>query len=267
MLLASQAKAHSDPRGDVYPNVTVSNGNFVIDFENNDNDSDTLQSPLFQMIFAADGTLLAPRHFKGGRRGLSDTMGEPTKNTIHVGDEVLEFTGGRSEQPSYTITKSGHKELHRLAWPENYECAFEAAAADEKSICIASVTNRMLFLSYFERARFAAPETVQVTKKDELPFIWDFPVVSNLIEIGQRYYLAWPRFNTKADKFECVISTWKSGEKDAKEIVLDKPADWNSHLSMANIGNHLCLAYHCLGGRPYVDRSTIVTVFQTVSGD
>ena len=79
------------------------------------------------------------------------------------------------------------------------------------------------------------------------------------------YCIAFHRYNHKKDKFECVISTWKPGEKKPKEIILDKPADWNSHLSLAKIGNHLCLAYHCLGGNDYFDRSRIITVFETIS--
>jgi hypothetical protein len=263
-----QTEAHSDPLGDVYPNVQVRNGNFVIDFDNNDNKSDNHDARVFRIIYAPDGTLLAPRHMHGGKRSLQDVIGEVAKNTVRVGDELLEFSQERrSGQPAYTITKNGNKESRRLAWPENYECAFEAAAADDRTICIASVTNQMLFLSYFDRSHSSAPETVQVTKKDELPFIWDFPVVSNLIQIGRRYCIAWPRFNTKSEKFECVISTWKPGEKQPKEIVLDQPADWNSHLSLAKIGNKLCLAYHCLAGDDYLDRSRIITVFQTIGDD
>jgi len=135
--------------------------------------------------------------------------------------------------PSYVLTKNGKKEFHRLAWPEKFSGTFEAMWADPDSICVATITNEILILNYFDRHQFAPPETVQVTEPGTLPFIWFFPVVSNLVRVGDRYCIAWPRYNKTADKFECVISTWKPGEKRTKEIIVDQPADWNSHLSMA----------------------------------
>jgi hypothetical protein len=124
----------------------------------------------------------------------------------------------------------------------------------------------MLFLNHFDRRRFKLPDTVQITAPNTLSFIWTFPVVSNLVQVNERYCIAWPRYNRTASRYECVISTWKPGEKEPTEIIVDEPADWNSHLSLAAIGDRLCLAYHCLAGENPL-RSKIIIVFRTIPSD
>jgi hypothetical protein len=264
LVLTSSAmvRAHQDPLGDVYPNVKVENGNFAIYFTNNTRETETRRAPLLRVVYSPEGKLLAPRHETGVIPSLDDELGTAAKQEFHLRDETLGFEGDIHEgRPSYVLTKNGKKEFHRLSWPEKFSGTFEAMWADSDSICVATITNQTLFLNHFDRHRFAPPETVQVTEADALPFIWDFPVVSNLVRVGDRYCIAWPRYNKTADIFECVISTWKPGEKRTKEIILDQPADWNSHLSMAVIGTRLCLAYHCLPGGKYFPLSKIITVF------
>lgn len=265
--------AHSDPAGDVYPNVKVERGNFVIDFVNNQHEEiapnrtseDMFRSPLLRMIYSPSGVLLAPRHLHGGTRGLDDDLGYPAKTEAKIGNEKITFERSQSDTPCYSIEKEGKTELHRLAWPEGYKCRFEAFAADADSICVAVIVDSSLFLHHFDRHQFRFPKTVQVTQPRTLSFIWEFPVVSNLVFAGGRYCIAWPRYKKDAG-YECVISTWKPGEDRPREIVLDEPADWNSHLSLAAIGDRLCLAYHALAGE-YQPTSKIITVFRTISGD
>lgn len=269
--IATQINAHQDPLGDVYPNVKVERGNFVIEFDNNEgevasNPRDASQpAMLLQMIYSADGVLLSPRHHEGRARELNDTLGYPAKTEAMVGNEKIAFDRSRNDTPCYTLERNGRSEVHRLAWPEGYKCAFEAFAADADSICVAVVADHKLFLHHFDRHQFTPPKTVQVTEQGKLPFIWDFPVVSNLVFAGGRYCIAWPRYKKDAG-YECVISTWKPGEERPKEIILDGPADWNSHLSLATIGNRLCLAYHTLAGE-HKPISKIVAVFRTIGPD
>ena len=273
-LSASTLLAHSDPKGDVYPNVKVEGGNFVIDFENNVNDftdgiisdigMDRKGRPLLRMIYSPGGVLLAPRHVQGTARDLDGTMGHAVKTRSRVGDETIEVALWSKGQLAYTSERNGKTQLHRLAWPRDEERKFEAVSADANSICIAFISKSMLFLSHFDRHTFSLPQTVQVTPPETLSFIWDFPVVSNLVRVGERYCIAWPRYDKVAEKFRCIISTWKPGEDQSKEIVLDEPADWNSHLSMAVIGTRLCLSYHSLAGE-YQPISKIITVFRTIS--
>jgi hypothetical protein len=269
--VATPCDAHSDPRGDIYPNVKVERGNFVIDFENNEDQftrnprAPFESSLLLRMIYSPEGVLLAPRHLHRGTRGLNDTLGYPAKTEAIVGTEKISIERSPGGPPCYMTKKNGKREEHRLAWPEGYKCAFEAFAADADSICVAVVADSKLFLHHFDRHQFTPPKTIQVTEQSTLSFIWDFPVVSNLVFVGGRYCIAWPRYK-KDVGFECVISTWKPGEERPKEIILNEPADWNSHLSLAVIGDRLCLAYHTLSGQ-YQPVSKIVTAFRTISPD
>lgn len=270
-IFSTPSWAHQDPPGDVYPNVKIERGNFVIEFDNNADEFATnarapfQSSTLLRMIYSPDGVLLSPRHYESRTRDLSETMGDPAKKEATVGEEKITFDDSHAKLPCYTLEKNGKRELHRLAWPEGYKCAFEAFAADSDAICVAVITDNKLLLHRFDRHRFALPETVQITEPGTLSFIWDFPVVSNLVYAGGRYCIAWPRYKKEAG-YECVISTWKPGEERPKEIILDGPADWNSYLSLATIGNRLCLAYHTLVG-PYKPISKIVTVFRTIGSD
>lgn len=263
--ITASALAHSDPRGDVYPNVYVEHGNFVIDFENND--QETEPSPVFRMIFSADGVLLAPRHYRAPRRNLEETIGDAAKNTAQVGDEKIEFSDNRATNPTYTITRNGITETHNLPWPDDFSGAFEAMWADADLICVASISRERMYLSEFDRHHFTPPKMVEVSQPGAVQFIWNFPVMSNVVKIGPRYYVAWMRLSQDRQREEGVISTWKPGENKTQEIILTEPADWNSHLSLGVIGDRLCLAYHCLGGEDYMPRSKIYTIFRKFAKD
>ena len=161
--------------------------------------------------------------------------------------------------------KNGKREEHRLAWPEGYKCAFEAFAADADSICVAVVADSKLFLHHFDRHQFTPPKTIQVTEQGTLSFYLGFSVVSNPCLLADAT-ASRGLVKKKTWASECVISTWKPGEERPKETILNEPADWNSHLSLAVIGDRLCLAYHTLSGQ-YQPVSKIVTAFRTISPD
>jgi hypothetical protein len=261
--VATQLFAHSDPIGDIYPNVKVERGNFVIEFKNNEADylsADERESRILRMIHSAEGALLSPRHVLDGSRDLNETLGTAAKEEARLEGEILTVARDGS---TYSVAKSSREQVHHLPWPDDSKRVFQAVSADAESIGIAYVTNSMLFLSHFNRRRFTLAETVRITAPDTLPFIWDFPCVSNLVRVNGRYCIAWQRSVKTTSSYECVISTWKPGEPEPREIVLNEPADWNSHLSLAAIGDRLCLAYHCLADG-YPARSRIITVFRTI---
>ena len=264
-VVVATSAAHEDPLGDIYPNVKVEQGNFVIYFENNENQE--AQSHSFvRMIYSADGKVLAARHNWIAPHSLGDTMGDAAKSEVTLGKEKLVFSGAKGE-PTYSLETNGRRELHSLSWPNDSHCAFEAAAGDADSICVACIgKQRELSLILFSRHTFSRPETVIVGKPTQIQFIYDFPVVSNLVQIGRRYCIAWVRSDSAGEKFETVISTWRSGEKQARDIVLDEPSDWNTHLSIAAIGNRLCVAYHGFGDDNF-PRSRIITAFRTIRDD
>lgn len=264
--------AHSDPRGDVYPNVKVEGGNFVIDFHNNDsgNEGDDIEAnsddrPRLRMIYSAEGELLAPRHLHGGKRTHADTIDDSAKERAQVGDETIIVARGLSVQPLYTSKRNGRTEVHRLPWPDDFSPGFEALCAGTDFIGIAAIKNNQnLVLAHFDRHHFALPQMMQLSKGDELSFIWHFPVVSNLVRVGNRYCIAWPRYNKAAQTVDCVISTWKPGEDEPKDIVLKEPGALNTHLSLAAIGSRLCLVYHGFNEDSSRPLSTIIVVFRTI---
>ena len=257
---------HSDPLGDIYPSVKIQHGNFVIEFENNEGE-DAERKAVFRLVYSADGVLLAPRHRFAAERPFAETIGETAKTIVNIGKETIKFQRSRSEQPTYSSTTDKKTQVHNLPWPDGRHCAFEAGAADADFICVACIgEDRGLSLNRFNRRSFAPPETVAIGSPEAIQFIYDFPIVSNLVQIGQRYCIGWVRLNSSRDNYETVISTWKAGEKQPQEIVFQEPSDWNTHLSMAAIGTRVCLAYHCFADDHY-PRSKIITIFQTIPNE
>jgi hypothetical protein len=256
--------ANEPPLGDVYPNVKVENGNFAVYFTNSKIESEIGPSPLFRVVYSPTGELLAPRHERPDLKEKYE-FDPHGKDEVHVGNETLSFSTFVGDPPkSYTLTRAGKTEEHRLPWPDGFDSAFEAVAADAKSICVMAWSGETISLNHFERNSFSLPASVVVGEPATISFFVRSPVVSNLVQIGNRYCVGWIRFNRDKKKYETVISSWKPGEGKTSDIVLDEISDWNSDLSIAAIGNRVCLAYHCSIEGDYMGFGKIITVFREI---
>ena len=87
-------------------------------------------------------------------------------------------------------------------------------------------------------------------------------MASNLAFAGGKFWVAYMKGEGE-DGVKLRLWSWKPGDKEARNEVLDSPGFWNSHLSLAAIGDRLCLAYHCAeASGPKYDVARIVTVFR-----
>jgi hypothetical protein len=264
---AAMVCAHQDPAGDNYPNVKIENGNFVVCFTNNLVTHDPLHGPVYRVVYSSAGEILAPRHLRPDLS--SERFGnEFIENMqINLGDEALKFTYGFHDRDAplrYESTHAGKTESHTLPWPEKSKCLIAATAGDADSIGLAIIKQKVLWLYHFDRRRTDPPVSVCLPRP---PFIYDSPVISNLIKVGSRYCIAWIKFDEAEKKHHTVITTWKPTEKEPNNLVLSEPSNWNTSLSMAAVGHRICLTYHCSIEGDYPGVGQIITVFRDIPND
>ncbi|HKP05144.1 MAG TPA: hypothetical protein VJU77_17475 [Chthoniobacterales bacterium] len=262
--------AHRDLAGDVFPIVKVENGNFAIYFYNNarpsvdDNDIQGKNRPVFRIVYSPGGELLGPRarSDKFTAEALSNGSSMVYDKTIRVGDETVFFENDLLRaKPSYSFEKNGVRQHRRLPWPEKVEIDYVAdALVDERSLALSVALEKgKLAVYHFDRTKFEMPASVVI---GEPTFIYDFPRASNLVRVEDRYWLGWIRYNREKDKLETILSDWKPGEEKAHDTLVDLPTTWNTEISLAAIGNDLCLAYAGPPADASAAQSRIVTLFR-----
>jgi hypothetical protein len=267
--ITSMAKAHSDPWGDIHPHVSVLDGKFSIVFntkvpDQNDDYSDA--QPVNRMIFNHNGTLFSPRHPLDKKRAW-DAHGsvELSGREIRLGNDTLIFRGSDG-QPGYFLRAfDGRTAEVRLPWPKDVSLVlFEDVMVTPAGIAItgrhadSSVEGESLYFYWFAHEETTTGTVVRI---GPTACIYDFPVASNIVFAGGRFWLA---YMGEEKDLKLMLWSWKPGEEEGRVEALDSPADWNSHLSMAAIGNRLCLAYHCVVNEKAEMRNhaSIVTVFR-----
>lgn len=269
LIVPCTAIAHQDPLGDVYPRVKVENGNFAIYFFNNSRQANSSEydmsgnNPVYRMVYSPTGKLLGPRAACPALR--SDALWQGASmvygRKISLQNERVIFDPDLlRSKPSYLIERNGKTEHRRLPWPEEIKIDDVAdVLVDERSLLVSATTpDRLLRLFCFDRAKFESPAMAVV---GEPAFIYDFPRASKVILAAGRYWLSWVRFNQAKGKYETVLSSWKPGEEKPRATVLETPSDFNTELSMAAIGDRLCVAYHCSIGGAFFGSSQIITAF------
>lgn len=270
--LVEIALAHSDPWGDIHPQVSVVDGKFSIVFNSSQPEQRTDYSeakPVQQMIFNTDGTLFAPRHPLVRKRSHEENgpVGIYGRR-VRFGESTLIFEGDQSGQPGYVLESPGGKLTRvRLPWPKTVSLSlFEDACVTPEGIAITGKTGTShrrddpLMFYWFPHEETGAPTILNL---GATACIYNFPVASNIAFAGGRFWVAYMRPTDDGKDLKLALWSWKPGEKDGRVEILDSPAFWNSHLSMAGIGDRLCLAYHCVvPDRTNNQNARIVTVFR-----
>lgn len=262
LLTTSTALCHQDPLGDIHPQVSVVDGRFSVVFNTSipDSPSDYLDSrPVYRMIFEKDGTIFAPRHPLEKRRSHRETgpAGLYGK-AIPLGDSTLYFGETRGAPQSYVLRNNeGELRRIRLGWPEalTLQLLEDVTATSEGIAMTGKEDPEILKFYWFAHESVGEPQVLTI---GPTACIYDFPVASNIAHAGGRYWVAYMR--PHGMELKLSLWSWKPGEEKGRVEDLDSPADWNSRLSMAAIGDQLCLAYHWANNYPGVAK--IVTVFR-----
>lgn len=267
LSLISSAEAHSDPRGDIHPQVLVVDGKFSIVFNSSHPEKVseyTEGKSIQQMIYTAEGKLFAPRHPLERKRSHEELgpVGIYGRKT-QLGESTVIFQENRSgyllKSPEGKITRV------RLPWPKNVapDLLEDVLVVPEGIAMTGKEMNSTrdggpLKFYWIEHDSTNAPMVLTI---GATACIYYFPVASNVAFAGGRFWVAYMR-PTENKELKLSLWSWKPGEKEGRVEDLDSPAYWNSHLSIAAIGDHLCLAYHCVTDHQYPGHARIVTVFR-----
>ena len=265
-ILVGVAIAHSDPDGDTHPDVQIIDGNFAVVFNPErigDRREDYSSSKsVVRVVYTPEGKLIAPRHPLERKRfhGENGPVGVYGRG-VPFGKSSI-FFQGRSSKPGYVIrSPKGKLSRVRLPWPEvtNLSLLEDVNLTPEGIAMTGKEDPENLKFYWFEHDS-VEPPIVQMLGPTAT--IYDFPVASNIAYAGGRFWVVFMR-PKESDGLELALWSWKPGEEEGRVEVLDSPAHWNSHLSMAAIGDRLCLAYHCAttpeGSR---QKARIITVFR-----
>jgi hypothetical protein len=263
------ARAHSDPWGDIHPKVTVLEGNFSIVFNTSlpDQVSNYLEEKaVYRTIYSPEGKMVTPRHSLERKRHWSESGSLGIHGgSLRLGEETLIFKGDQEQKPGYLLRSAdGKVSPVALPWPKEVSLdLFEDVVVTAEGIGITGKEDETeLKFYWFPFGSAAAPTILNL---GPTACIYNFPVASNPVFAGGKFHVAFMRNNGKGEEAETLLHlwSWKPGDKEAKVEVLDSPGFWNSHLSMAAIGERLCLAYHCETFNPPGARlANIVTVFR-----
>lgn len=267
LAIAAPAGAHSDPWGDIHPQVLVVDGNFAIDFNSHLPGGEanyTATESLCRMIYTPEGKLVSPRHRLERKRSYQENGSAGICGArLRLGDSELIFKGGGNGRPGYLIHSADGKTTPvRLPWPDKVTLTYvDDFTASPQGIAISGKEDRFNLKVYW--FPFDSPGPPAVLELGGTYCIYDFPVASNLAWAGGKFWLAFMRGGGADDGGQLVLWSWKPGDAAGKEEILDSPAHWNSHLSLGAIGNKLCLAYHCERMQAMELRASIVTIFRT----
>ena len=263
-VLTLTVSGHADPQGDIHPIVRVENGCFAVYFCSSTSEieaDETLKekSLAFRMVFSTTGRLLAPRH-----RVTGDEYRGVGKNGFKKGSVTglltpgFEIVGEKGTSASYSLPlMDGFGTLQPWSTVSTAEGIGVTAVALDSPDKLRADAEEYLFF-WYPFALDESPTRVEIG----LPiYIYTFPRASNAVFAGGRFWIA---FMSQGAKL--LMWSWKPGEeKPRTKILEDSPYHWNCHLSLAAIGNRLCLAYHCATAHgAYGRKARIFTVFEKV---
>lgn len=271
-LLPGTSDAHSDPRGDVHPGISVSEGRFVIDFLSNLNTSDSDKETGFRMIHSPEGKVLVPRHriplTEKERNNLTCLGREQHPHVAFGGVEnsdtlraILRIPGagnGRVDQPlPFTLKTAGRPPY----WAETTTLQRDWVAftwGDNQGTDLESKT--ILNLALVAWQGFTEGITIPI---GEVATIYDFPRVSNPVWAAGKWWIVWVRVNPDHETPNTtLLSSYDPATKKLESITLNEESTWNTTLSLATTSGWLCAAWHT--GPSWVNKpahARIVTIF------
>ncbi len=262
--------AHSDPRGDIHPQVIVEDGSFVICFSNND-DVNLDYRPSWKMSFTTDGKVILPRYRIAAeqrdlweRRLAAEGSWEVTTDS-HGGQNASRFflkEHMSGKQRSYPMplepTKAWYSANACRAGNEVVFTWSEPRMNYEEEV--------VMMFSSASLNSFTPGITVEIGKPAT---IYDAPRVSNPVWAAKKWWIAWVRAGPGDENGEWSKIAWQTVMTSIDPItgkceheVLPELSHWNTHLSMKTAGGWLCAAWHASVDGSYPGRARIVIAFK-----
>jgi hypothetical protein len=239
---------HMDPVGDVHPHVSVKDGFFVVEFSNN-RDRQPNQKNHFRVVYDSEGKVILPRHpVKEPRAAFfaawyGQTRRTAGENQFRMDDEATKMEVLSGETVLSTLS---------IKWPggANPLEIFEDFAVTEKSLLILGTLleeDRGYRPPELVMARFSVRNEgpPMIEKIGKVATIYSFPTCSPLQVVGDNVLVAWMGEKTEPNEGHAFYLTrinLRTGEKRTQKL----PADyyWNTQISIAAIGDRICIAWH-----------------------
>ena len=249
-LVVGRLDAHSDPWGDIHPAVVVENGRFAIYFSNQSTTTSSGNS--FRVIFSKDGELIAPRHRL--KRSRPTNFG-PQLESVETPDGERSVNVEWSGETVKITDSKGKANTRRLLWPDGTAPFSSVEQYACSNTHLALIGNRVdmverrydLVAAVFDLQKPAPPK---IHTLGRVSAIYDFPTCSNLLFVGDRFYIAWMKEpDEKEGEFQFRLTSIDAVANKVENRKLDAEHNWNTDISMASIGEQLCIAWH--GGRAY----------------
>lgn len=240
------APAHQDPVGDVHPEISVEKGCFVITFSNNErmgSDSDS-----FRCVYAADGSLVVPRHRLSGEAPRFGAAWEGGSQRAE-GGSIYEM---ESDCRVLTIRSAdGGSERFVVPWPGEeppLELFEDFAVLGGRVYILGTLPHpegpyqgSILTLHRFDPTLIDPPLKLTL---GSVATIYDFPTTSPLVVAGGRLVLAWMGRPEKVEDRRFCLTTVDPLTMEPSTRPLAGDYHWNTHVAMAAIGTRLCIAWH-----------------------
>jgi hypothetical protein len=262
VLFVSIAMGHSDPAGDIHPQVSVTQGVFIVKATENYFPAEPDVLGELEMRYSSDGKFISEKRTK-----RPEPEFKPWSEYSYI-DELPEEKNGFEREvdgityiiPEYGRKHGGKPYLIRLEDGVFTELDIEWAGAGLGGVNdVVFYADKIYF--YMERVTDGVPElwihrvSMKMLKEEasarfniEAETIWGMAVTSNLLVYKGRCYVA--TINTDFWGHRLVLGVWDGESAECRTKNLTRKIDWNTSLHMANIDDNALIAYHYPGGRP-----------------
>jgi len=258
LCLSCSVQAHEDPRGEIYPLVSVENDKFVVYYK-----VDTpSEYALYRVVFDKNGERIEPPvKIEGGRSKVYNIWprtesDEPFPEilrsflksfTLEEGEDYLVVPDEGPYAPCFLTKKDGKYTREEIDWgTKGPWWIHDAILAEDRVIVLVSTVDRKIpwpdndlkIMSVNRQTR----RIENYRSVGVLAEIWYLPICSGLLYYNGRVFLAWGE--RYIDGMRLNLSSWEPTAPALLKETISEPVNWNTHLSMALIDGIALLAYH-----------------------
>lgn len=264
-------QAHSDPGGDIHPDVVVEDGKFAIYFSAR---RDAYDHDQWRMVFTADGKIAQRRNL------ILTQRAESPQNLEHAGVDTRATPG--SSTMSFVLQRTHNGKMTDVPLPLDpvkFPLVRSATMAGDwvgftwaaNSQALDGPREEMpapihLMFSMADVKNFTPGKTVLI---GEPATIYDFPSASNPVWAARRWWVAWVRRaqgeagrKDPTRKWETVLTSIDPLTSKLEHKLLPGLSNWNTSLSMKTTGGWLCIAWHASMDGSYPGKASIITAFE-----
>lgn len=258
--------AHIDPEGEVHPSISVEEGKFFVYFRINKVSRNGNTESEFCREYSVTG-----KQLKWTRRASipeePEGKNKATQRRIDAGREYRLDSAVRS----VTVLEEGKEpESHPLVWPEGrppFKFLHDYAVAGGRIFVLAypdevKPDDPKVLTSYsFDTERF---KLIEATTIGNVAAIYHRPTSSPLIPAGDRLVFAWMGIPKGAREPQFSFTEMDPRDLSRKTTSLEGAYSWNTSISLAAIGNRVCIAWH--DGEAYgkARKAKIRTLFRSI---